>query len=158
MTTEKSKALTRQTFVGKVTSLPFNKLSMLVITFLPRTSLRRPLFQLLSIQNRLYLFSQIYNGLNQSGYQSGARLIFASKLDDDEILALSLVWLFATPWTVAHQTPPFMQFPRQEPWSGLPFPSPGELPNLGIKLRSVASPALAGRFFTTSTPRETQTN
>ena len=40
---------------------------------------------------------------------------------------------FATPWTIAHQTPLSMRFPRQEYWSGLPFPSPGDLSNLGIK-------------------------
>ena len=43
-----------------------------------------------------------------------------------------------------------MGFPRQEHWSGLPFPSPGELPDSGIKSKSPASPALAGGFFTTS--------
>ena len=42
----------------------------------------------------------------------------------------------ATPWTVAHQAPPTMEFSRQEYWSGLPFPSPGDLPNPGIKPRS----------------------
>ena len=47
--------------------------------------------------------------------------------------SLSRVRLFATPWTVAHQAPPSMEFSRQEYWSGLPFPSPGDLPNLGIE-------------------------
>ena len=47
---------------------------------------------------------------------------------------LSRVRLFATPWTVAHQIPLSMEFFRQEYWSGLPFPSPGDLPNLGIEL------------------------
>ena len=42
----------------------------------------------------------------------------------------------ATPWTVAHQAPLSMGFPRQEYWSGVPFPSPGDLPDLGIKPRS----------------------
>ena len=46
------------------------------------------------------------------------------------------VQLFATPWTVAHQAPLSMGFSRQEYWSGLPFPSPGDLPNPGIKPRS----------------------
>ena len=41
--------------------------------------------------------------------------------------------LSETPWTVAHQVPLFMEFPRQEYWSGLPFPSPGDLPDAGIK-------------------------
>ena len=52
---------------------------------------------------------------------------------------------FAIPWTVAHQAPLSMGFPRQEYWSGLPFPPPGDLPDPGIK---PVSPALAGRFFT----------
>ena len=49
---------------------------------------------------------------------------------------LSRVQLFGTPWTVACQAPPSMRFSRQECWSGLPFPSPGDLPNPGIKPRS----------------------
>ena len=49
---------------------------------------------------------------------------------------LSRVRLFATPWTVAHQAPPSMGFSRQEYWSGLPFPSPGDLPDPGIESRS----------------------
>ena len=53
---------------------------------------------------------------------------------------------FVTPWTVACQAPLYTGFPRQEYWSGFPFPSPGDLPNPGIKS---VSPALAGRFFTT---------
>ena len=53
---------------------------------------------------------------------------------------------FETPWTVAHQASLSMGFPRQEYWSGQPFPPPGRLPDLGIKL---TSPALANRFFTT---------
>ena len=51
---------------------------------------------------------------------------------------LSHVQLFATPWTVAHWAPLPMEFSRQEYWSGLPFPSPGDLPNPGIKHRSPA--------------------
>ena len=54
------------------------------------------------------------------------------------------------PWTGAHQAPLSMGFSRQEYWSGLPFPSPEDLPNPGIKLVPLVSPALAGRFFTTS--------
>ena len=49
------------------------------------------------------------------------------------VKSLSRVQLFATPWTVAYQAPPFMGFSRQEYWSGLSFPSPGDLPNPGIK-------------------------
>ena len=60
---------------------------------------------------------------------------------------LSHVQLFVTPWTVARQVPLSMEFSRQEYWSGLPFPSPGDLPNPGIE---PASPAWAGGFFYTS--------
>ena len=55
-----------------------------------------------------------------------------------KVKSLSCVRLFATPWTVAHQAPPSMGFSRQEYWSGLPFPSPGDLPNPGIEPRSCA--------------------
>ena len=55
----------------------------------------------------------------------------------------------ATLWTVAHQTPLSMGFPRQEYGSGLPFPPPGNLPDPRIE---PGSPALAGRIFTTVTP------
>ena len=59
---------------------------------------------------------------------------------------LSYVQLFETPWTVAHQVPLSREFSREEYWSGLPFPTPGNLPYLGIELASLASPALAGGF------------
>ena len=78
-----------------------------------------------------------------------------------KVKLLSHVWLFATPWTVAYQAPPSMGFSRQECWSGLPFPSPGDLPDPGIKPRC---PALqAGKpiyvyshlnMILTSPPRE----
>ena len=64
----------------------------------------------------------------------------------------SCVWLFLTPWTVACQAPLSMEFSRQECWSGLPFPSPGDLANPGIEPVSLLSPTLAGRFFTTAPP------
>ena len=54
---------------------------------------------------------------------------------------LSCVQLFEAPWTVACQTPPPMEFSRQEYWSGLPFPSPGDLPKPGVDPRSPASQA-----------------
>ena len=68
-----------------------------------------------------------------------------------KVFVLNRVQLFRTPWTVACQAPLSMQFSRQEYWSGLPFPSPGDLPDPGIKLASLVSPALADGFFTTST-------
>jgi len=61
---------------------------------------------------------------------------------------------FATPWTVDCQIPLSMKFFRQEHWSGLPFPSLGDLPRSGIEPEP---PALAGRFFTTE-PREALNN
>ena len=67
---------------------------------------------------------------------------------------LSRVQLFVTPWIVAHQAPLSMGFSRPEYWSGLPFPSPGDLPNPGIEPRSPASahthtgdPLLSGPIF-----------
>ena len=62
----------------------------------------------------------------------------------------SHVRLFPTPWTAARQAPLSMEFSRQEYWSRLPFPSPGDLPKPGIKPVSLLSPALAGGFFTIS--------
>ena len=64
--------------------------------------------------------------------------------------SLSHIQLFLTPWTIAHQAPLSMEFSRQEYWSGLPFPSLGDLLDPGIKFTSLGSPALAGRFFTTA--------
>ena len=55
-----------------------------------------------------------------------------------EVKSLSRVRLFTTPWTVAYQASPSMEFSKQEYWSGLLFPSPGDLPNTGIEPRSPA--------------------
>ena len=63
---------------------------------------------------------------------------------------LSRVQLFAIPWTVACQTCLSLGFSRQEYWSGLPFPSPRDLPYPGIQPESLSSPAMAGRFLTTN--------
>ena len=57
--------------------------------------------------------------------------------------------LSVIPWTVAHKAPLSVEFFRQEYWSGLPFLPPRDLPYPGIEPRSLASPALTGRFFTT---------
>ena len=67
-----------------------------------------------------------------------------------ETETVSLVQLFATLWTVAHQAPLPKGFSGQEYWSGLPCPPPGDLPDLGIEPASLTSPALAGGFFTIS--------
>ena len=57
-----------------------------------------------------------------------------------------------TPWTVACHTPLSMEFSRQEYWSRLLFPTPGDLPDSEIEPTSLVSPALAGGFFTTELP------
>ena len=67
-------------------------------------------------------------------------LLFSPKLVSESLVI---------PWTIALQVPLSMGFPRQEYWSGLPFPSPGDLPRPGIE---PTSPALAVRFFTTEPP------
>ena len=62
--------------------------------------------------------------------------------------------LFVTLWTIARQAPLSMAFSRQEYWSWLPCPPPGDLPTLGIEPKSLMSVALAGGCFTTSTTLE----
>ena len=66
-------------------------------------------------------------------------------------MSLSPVQLFVTPWTGAHQAPLSMKFSRQEYWSGLPFPSPGDLLNPGIKLMS---PTLQADSLLSEPPEE----
>ena len=68
-----------------------------------------------------------------------------------ELGCFSHVQLFVTLWTVACQAPLSMEFSRQEYWSGLPCHPSGDLPNPGIKLTVLTSPAFAGRLFATST-------
>ena len=67
---------------------------------------------------------------------------------------LSRVQLFVTPWTVARQAPLPVEFSRQEYWSELPFPPPGDLPDPGLEPESPALPALASQFLTTGAARE----
>ena len=66
-----------------------------------------------------------------------------------KVKLLSCVQLFATPWTVAYQASPSMGFSRQEYWSGLPFPLPGDLPDPGIE---PGSPALEADALTSEPP------
>ena len=67
-----------------------------------------------------------------------------------KVKSLSPVRLFATPWTVAHQAPPSMEFSRQEYWNRLPFPSPEDLPNPGIE---PGSPTLQADALPSEPPR-----
>ena len=66
-----------------------------------------------------------------------------------KVKSLSRVRLFATLWAVAHQASPSMGFSRRKYWSGLPFPSPGDLPDPGIEPRS---PALQADALTSEPP------
>ena len=68
------------------------------------------------------------------------------------IVCVQSIWLFATPWSIARQAPLSMEVSRQEYWSGLPFPSPGDLASPGTASTSLASPALADGFVTTVSP------
>ena len=61
----------------------------------------------------------------------------------------------ATPWIIARQAPLSLGFSRQEYWSRLPFPPPGDLPTLGVEPVSPVFPTLAGGFFTTEPPGKT---
>ena len=110
--------------------LLFYMLSRLVITFLPRSK-----------------------HLPVSWLQSPSAVILEppkiNNIVKVKVKSLSRVRLFSTPWTVAHQAPPFMGFSRQEYWSGLPFPSPGDLPDPGIESRS---PALQADTLTSEPP------
>ena len=74
----------------------------------------------------------------------------AKRLEYVCVCAQSLSCVWVTLWPVAQQVPPSLEFPRQKYWSGLPFTLPGDIPNPGTEPVSLASPALAGRFFTTA--------
>ena len=67
-----------------------------------------------------------------------------------DLSSFSCVQLFVNLWVLARHAPLSMGFSRQEYWSGLPCPPPGDLPHPGIKTTSLMSPALAGGFFSTS--------
>ena len=66
-----------------------------------------------------------------------------------KVLVAKLCLTLCDPWTASHRTPLSMRFSRQGYWSGLPFPSPGYLPNSGIKPTSLATPALGQGLFAT---------
>ena len=75
--------------------------------------------------------------------------IFLSVAVKVKVKSLSRIQLFATPWTIAYQAPLSMEFSREEYWSGLPFPSQGELPDPGIERRS---PALQAEVLPSEPP------
>ena len=155
MTTGKTTALTRQTFVSKVTSLLFNMLSRLVIAFLPRSKclfiswLQSPSAVILEPKKIKSVTISIVSLSICHGVMgpSPPLALFIVKV---KVKSLSRVRLIATPWTVAYQAPPTMGFSRQEYWSGLPFPSPGDLPNPGIE---PGSPAFQADALASQPPR-----
>ena len=75
--------------------------------------------------------------------------LFPFILSWSEVKSLSRVRIFSTPWTIAYQAPPSMRFSRQEYWSGLPFPSPGDLSDPGIE---PGCPALQADTLTSEPP------
>ena len=83
------------------------------------------------------------------GKNTGVGCHFLLQCINVKVKLLSRVWLLATPWTAAYQAPPSMGFSRQEYWSGLSFPSPGDLPNPGIEPRS---PSLQADALTSEPP------
>ena len=127
MTTGKTTALTRRTFAGKVMFLLFNMLSSLVIAFLPRS--------------KCLLISWLHS--------PSAVILEPEKISESEVAQSCLPLCDPMDYIIDHQAPLSMEFPRQEYWSGLPFPSPGDFPDSGIK---PMSPGLAGRLFTTEPP------
>ena len=82
--------------------------------------------------------SSVHGGSPGKNTGVGCHALLQAELSWAELKLLSRVRLFATPWTVAYQAPPSMGFFRQEYWSGLPVPSPRDLPNRRIKPRSPA--------------------
>ena len=92
------------------------------------------------------LFSFYYHTTAGAGIKRSMHL-----KKEKKVQSFSSDQLFATPWTVAYQPPPSMEFSRQEYWSGLPFPSPGDLPDPGIKLES---PAFQADALTSEPPRK----
>ena len=89
---------------------------------------------------RKYHMERLSNGFREGRWS--LPFLFACTLSH-----FSCVQVFATLWTVAQQPPLSMGFSRQEFWSGLPFPSPGDLPDPGMEPASLPPPALAGGFL-----------
>ena len=102
--------------------------------------------------------STLSHALNLFGFSDNARLY--KHVDGSSCMSACMlshfrqVRLFTTPWTIVRQLPLSRGFSRQEYWSGLPCPPPGDLPYLGIEPVSLTSPGLAGRLFTTKATRE----
>ena len=91
----------------------------------------------LTLWHSIYIYYSLYIHIYMYFY------VYMYEWVSEWVKSLSRVWLFGFPWTVAHQASPSMGFSRQEYWSGLPFPSPGDLSSPGIEPRSPALQAEA---------------
>ena len=103
---------------------------------------------ILSDVNRLLIYLLIISMKYLFTFFTYSRCISLSLKWVSSVCSLSYVWLFVTPWTAACQVPLCMEFSRQEYWSGLLFPSQGDLSNPGIKLSSPTLAGIGSRFFT----------
>ena len=114
-----------------------------------------PLYTILDAQTKSdgFHFFLLENSSFHNSYNWWVEILFANFMSLSEV-AQSCPTL-CDPWTVAHQAPPSMGFSRQEYWSGLPFPSPGDLPDPGIEPRS---PTLQADTLTSEPPGKPTTN
>ena len=118
-------------------------------------SLRRVQWGIAAALTLLLLHCTLFgnkSGMRISYVTAGEKLLYFPVYTCTCALLLSRVQLSAASQTVAHQASLSMGFPRQEYWSGLPFPPPGDLPDPGIEPASLVSPALAGGFVMTAPP------
>ena len=111
--------------------------------------------RLINIKHIIFYSQSVYSGAFVLKYSLFKERIWGQGLHMGiyvkvKVKSLSRVQLFATPWTIAHQAPPSMEFSRQGCWSGLPFPSPGDLPDPGIEPRS---PTLRAHALPSEPPR-----
>ena len=103
----------------------------------------------LILSNMKVEFLRVYKSVFVKLKKKQSKTLFCLKWKV-KVKSLSHVRLFATPWTGVYQAPSSMGFSRQEYWSGLPFPSPGDLPDPGIEPRSPSLKAEAFNLWATS--------
>ena len=120
------------------------------------TSFRTDWFDLLEVQGTFKSLLQHHSSKASILQHSAFFIVQLSYLHMKvKVKSLSRIRLFATPWTLAYQAPPSMGFSRQEYWSGLPFPSPGDLPDPGIE---PGSPAFQADTLTSEPPGKSSTH
>ena len=136
-----------QTSMGKIISLKYSSLLFILTVVWPesKTTLPEPYHT----KDRDNETTSVPSWL-MGGTKGSQRNTSEGHIPRTQYCELNHVWLFAIPWTVVHNAPLSMGFPRQEYWSGLPFPPPRDLPHRVMEPLSVASPASAIGFFTTS--------